>query len=40
MNQNGDLDIPTGARTSVELATVDADGPNGSFSHLGNPLPW
>lgn len=34
------LDIPTGARTSVELATLGADGPSGGFFHLGDTLPW
>ncbi|MBO9662095.1 SDR family oxidoreductase [Dokdonella sp.] len=37
---NGELDIPDGARSSVELALIGADGPNGSFSHLGQTLPW
>ncbi len=36
----GELDIPEGARTSVELALVGEDGPNGSFQHLGRELPW
>jgi NAD(P)-dependent dehydrogenase (short-subunit alcohol dehydrogenase family) len=40
MNPNGDLSIEEGAKTSVELATIPADGPNGTFSHLGNDLPW
>jgi NAD(P)-dependent dehydrogenase (short-subunit alcohol dehydrogenase family) len=34
------LDIPTGAKTSVELATLQDSGPNGAFVHLGKPLPW
>lgn len=36
----GEIDIPQGAKTSVELALVGSDGPNGSFSHLGQTLPW
>jgi NAD(P)-dependent dehydrogenase (short-subunit alcohol dehydrogenase family) len=36
----GAIEIPEGARTSVELALIGADGPNGSFSHLGETLPW
>ena len=32
--------IPDGARTSVMLATLPADGPTGSYTHLGEPLPW
>lgn len=37
---DGDLDIPTGARTSVEMALLGADGPTGTFVHLGEVLPW
>ena len=36
----GELDIPEGAKSSVELALIDADGPTGSFTHLGQTLPW
>ncbi|WP_341917116.1 SDR family oxidoreductase [Hydrocarboniphaga effusa] len=36
----GDLDLATGAKTSVDLALIGNDGPNGSFSHLGETLPW
>ncbi|HEY0332784.1 MAG TPA: SDR family oxidoreductase [Stenotrophomonas sp.] len=36
----GAIDIPEGARTSVTMALIDADGPNGSFTHLGEVLPW
>src|SRR6202789_2870718 len=34
------LDIETGAKTSVELATLQDSGPNGGYFHLGKPLPW
>jgi NAD(P)-dependent dehydrogenase (short-subunit alcohol dehydrogenase family) len=34
------IDIPTGAQTTVELATLQDSGPNGGFFHLGKPLPW
>lgn len=34
------MELEDGAKTSVELATVGADGPNGSFQHLGESLPW
>jgi NAD(P)-dependent dehydrogenase (short-subunit alcohol dehydrogenase family) len=37
---DGELDISEGAKSSVELALIDADGPTGSFSHLGQILPW
>jgi NAD(P)-dependent dehydrogenase (short-subunit alcohol dehydrogenase family) len=34
------MEIADGAKTSVELALIGANGPNGSFSHLGQTLPW
>jgi NAD(P)-dependent dehydrogenase (short-subunit alcohol dehydrogenase family) len=37
---DADLDLSDGAKTSVELATLPADGPSGGFFHLGQPLPW
>lgn len=37
---NGELDVPDGARTSVTLATLPADGPSGGYFHLGQTLPW
>ena len=40
MNASGDLDLVTGARSSVEMALLDANGPTGSFTHLGEVLPW
>jgi len=40
MNEHGDLDIATGARGSVRMALLDGDGPTGSFTHLGEVLPW
>lgn len=40
MNAYGELDVQTGARTSVEMALLGADGPNGGFHHLGEVLPW
>jgi len=38
--EGAQLDIETGAKTSVELATLQDSGPNGAFVHLGKPLPW
>ena len=38
--EGAQLDIVTGAKTSVELATLQDSGPNGEFLHLGKPLPW
>jgi len=40
MNANGELDIATGARSSVEMALLGADGPTGGFTHLGQTLRW
>ncbi|MEO5755179.1 MAG: SDR family oxidoreductase [Chthoniobacterales bacterium] len=34
------MEIEDGAKTSVALATAGADGPNGTFVHMGEPLPW
>lgn len=34
------MDIVQGAKTSVALATLNGDGPNGTFVHMGKPLPW
>ena len=34
------LDLRDGARTSVALATLQADGPTGGFFHMGKTLPW
>lgn len=34
------MEIEEGARTSVGLATIGADGPNGAYVHMGEPLPW
>ncbi|MZQ80606.1 SDR family NAD(P)-dependent oxidoreductase [Paenibacillus sp. 5J-6] len=35
-----DTDVTDGARTSVRLATLPADGPTGKFIHLDTELPW
>ena len=40
MNSAGSLDVEEGAKSSVELALIGNDGPTGSFSHLGQTLPW
>lgn len=34
------LGIIEDAKTSVHLATLPADGPNGGYFHLGQTLPW
>jgi len=40
MNANGELTLEEGAKTSVALATLPADGYSGKFIYLGNELPW
>jgi NAD(P)-dependent dehydrogenase (short-subunit alcohol dehydrogenase family) len=40
MNANGELDVATGARGSVMMALLDGAGPTGSYTHLGEVLPW
>ncbi|WP_447730248.1 SDR family oxidoreductase [Pseudoxanthomonas suwonensis] len=40
MNPNAELDVGVGARSSVEMALLGADGPTGTFTHLGETLPW
>ena len=34
------MEIVDGAKTSVALATLGADGPNGAYIHMGESLPW
>jgi NAD(P)-dependent dehydrogenase (short-subunit alcohol dehydrogenase family) len=34
------LDVESGARTSVALATLPDNGPTGKFFHLGHEVPW
>lgn len=34
------MELPDGAKTSVELATLGPGGPNGAFQHMGETLPW
>ena len=34
------MELEDGAKTSVELATLPADGPSGGFFHMGQTLPW
>ncbi|MFC9294408.1 SDR family oxidoreductase [Streptomyces sp. NPDC057011] len=36
----GDLDVTDGARTSVAMALLDADGPTGTYTHSGETVPW
>jgi NAD(P)-dependent dehydrogenase (short-subunit alcohol dehydrogenase family) len=36
----GDIEVDEGARSSVGMALIGADGPNGSFTYLGEVLPW
>lgn len=34
------MEIPDGAKTSVQLATLADDGPSGGYFHMGETLPW
>ena len=34
------MQLPEGAKTGVQLATLPEDGPTGGFFHIGKPLPW
>jgi NAD(P)-dependent dehydrogenase (short-subunit alcohol dehydrogenase family) len=37
---NAPLEIPEGAKSAVEMATLPDDGPTGTYTHLGETLPW
>ncbi|MDH1913186.1 SDR family oxidoreductase [Stenotrophomonas sp. GD03794] len=37
---HGEIEIAEGARSSVQMALVGHEGPNGSFTYLGEVLPW
>jgi NAD(P)-dependent dehydrogenase (short-subunit alcohol dehydrogenase family) len=37
---NAPLELSEGGKTSVQLATLPADGPTGGFFHLGDRVPW
>lgn len=39
-SEQAPMEIPDGAKTSVELATIGADGPNARFLHLGQEIAW
>ncbi|HEK19338.1 MULTISPECIES: SDR family oxidoreductase [unclassified Mucilaginibacter] len=39
-NDVAPMEIVDGAKTSVELALINEDGPTGGFYHLGEQLPW
>jgi len=34
------MELGDGAKTSVALATLGPDGPNGAYIHMGESLPW
>ena len=40
LNPNGDISVEEGAKSSVEMAVITNDGPNGTFSYLGETMPW
>ncbi len=37
---NAPMEVADSGKTSVALATLDDNGPNGGFFHEGEPLPW
>jgi NAD(P)-dependent dehydrogenase (short-subunit alcohol dehydrogenase family) len=37
---NAPMQLVDGAKTSVALATLGADGPSGGYFHMGQPLRW
>ena len=39
-SQFAPMELVDGAKTSVMLATLPADGPTGGYFHLGKPLRW
>jgi len=38
--EDAPMELADGAKTSVQLATLPADGPTGGYFHLGETLPW
>jgi NAD(P)-dependent dehydrogenase (short-subunit alcohol dehydrogenase family) len=38
--KNAPLSVEEGAKTAVDLALLDENGPTGAFMHKGKPLPW
>jgi len=34
------MELVDGAKSSVEMALIGSDGPNGSYTHMGRTLPW
>lgn len=37
---NAPMEVADSGKTSVQLATLDDNGPTGGFIHEGEPLPW
>lgn len=40
LNPKGQISVEEDAKSSVEMATIPNDGPNGTFSHLSETMPW
>ena len=40
MNAQGEIEVVDGARTSVRMALLDAQGPSGGFHYFEESLPW
>ncbi len=40
LNPQGEISVQEGAKTSVALATIPDNGPNGGYFYMGETLPW
>jgi NAD(P)-dependent dehydrogenase (short-subunit alcohol dehydrogenase family) len=38
--EGAQMELPDGAKTSVQLATLREDGPTGGYFHMGEAIPW
>lgn len=38
--EHAPMELPEGAKTSVQAALLGPDGPTGTFFHLGEQIPW
>ncbi|MBA3831552.1 MAG: SDR family oxidoreductase [Chthoniobacterales bacterium] len=38
--EGASMEVSEGAKTGVALATLVADGPSGTYQHMGKDLPW
>lgn len=38
--EGAQMEVTDGAKTSVQLSLLEANGPTGGYFHMGEPLPW